>query len=52
MKIEKIGRIDVEVRHGIEGLGKAMITIGRVIIANVMRISELPLAYNVAGHLT
>jgi len=32
--------------------GVAMITTGRVIIANTLKISELPLAYSIARRLT
>ena len=41
------GRNDLE-RQG----GAAMITTGRVIIANTLRISELPLAYSIARRQT
>ena len=41
------GRNDLE-RQG----GVAMITTGRVIIANTLKISELPLAYSIARRLT
>lgn len=53
--------IGIEIMDRTDGVGRseikrqdreAMITTGRVIIANISKISELPLAYSIARRLT